>query len=662
MTLVVTAALFFFNFLLNSSAFADDKDVKLDKIIVTSSRMAQHDYKVAGNVTVIDREEIEASPAQNVPEILNEALGVHVTNNGTVKTSVVDIRGFGDTAARNVLVLVNDRILNTVDQSSPDLLQIPLSSVDRIEILRGAGSVLYGDRAVGGVVNIITKKGQGPLSGRLGAYAGSYDRRGTDMEVSGSKNKLSYFVYSRYNDDHGYRQNSDVLSKDFSTRLGYEFSPKLSMDIDYSYHRDDYGLPGALSGANLSALGPRASTNLNDFANSRDNNLKCGFNITPWPEDFYLGDLAFDLYLRDRDVFDSFSGFDTSRTIKTTGLTGKYIFDHTLFDKEFHFVSGIDFYDTENTIIGSGSNTDDLTVTKKDIGLFNFTEYEVFERLYLNGGARYYKADYSFSQRNGVNVDEKQHPDAFVYLGGLKYEYAKGSNVHMNIQRTFRFLATDEWYSSFSGTLDTSLNQQKGIQYEAGVKHNFNDTVVFSVTPYLMDITNEIFFDPSTFANSNYDKIRRYGVELGQETDILKFFAVPFFKKLNLTTNYTWQRPLFSGGPNDGKNIPLVPRQQFNTGITSHFWENYRVSLMGNYVGAQFAVNDLANTNPKVKPYFTMDTKIAYQKPNYEIFAGMNNIFNQYYSTSVIKSGFSTAQNFYPAAGRNFNIGMNIKF
>ena len=169
--------------------------VDIGEIIITSSRMAQHDYKVAGNVTVINTDDIENSNAQSIPEILKEALGVHVVDNSTVKTSVLDIRGFGDTAARNVLVLVNDRILNTVDISSPDLLQIPLSAVERIEIIRGAGSVLYGDRAVGGVVNIITKKGKGNLTGRWGTHIGSYDRRGADVEISGSKVKFSYFFY-----------------------------------------------------------------------------------------------------------------------------------------------------------------------------------------------------------------------------------------------------------------------------------------------------------------------------------------------------------------------------------------------------------------------------------------------------------------------------------
>ncbi len=641
----------------------DDEDtIPLGRIVITASRMAQHDYRVTGNVMVIDSEDIEESNARSIPDILTEALNVHVVNNSTNKTSVLDIRGFGDSASRNVLVLVNDRVLNTVDISSPDLLQIPLSAVERIEIVRGAGSVLYGDRAVGGVVNIITKKGEGNLSGRVGFHGGSFDARGTDLEVSGSKNQLSYFFYSSYDDDHGYRQNSDVLAKDFSTHLAYEVSKKMTGDVEFSYHKDDYGLPGALSGANLSAMGPRASTRPEDFANSRDQNLKLGFNVAPWPEDLYLGSLALDLYFRDRDVFDSFGGFDTSRSINTTGITAKYMFDHTVFDKEVNFVTGLDFYDTENNIIGSGFNSDDLTVSRSDIGIYGFAEYEALTDIFINGGLRYYKADYAFSQRNGVNVDEKQDPDVLVYMGGLKYEYAKGSNLHASVQRTFRFLATDEWYSSFTGTLDTTLEQQKGIQYEVGVKHSINDALQISVTPYLMDIHDEIFFDPTTFTNSNYDETRRAGVEIGQETDLSKFIKGNVLKKFKITTNYTYQKPLFIGGVNDDKQIPLVPRQQVSSGIVTQLWDEYNFSLFGNYVGSQFAINDLTNEAPKVEPYFTVDAKIAYKKPNYEIYGAINNLFNQLYSTTVTKSAFSSAESFYPAPGRNFDLGVNIKF
>ncbi|MFA5060284.1 MAG: TonB-dependent receptor [Candidatus Omnitrophota bacterium] len=644
-------------------------ETELDPIVISTSRIAHHDYKLTGNITVIQGEDITASTAQNIPELLNETLAIHVTDTGTSKTSTLDIRGFGDTAARNILVLVNDRILNTVDISPPDLMQIPLSSVERIEIIRGAGSVLYGDRAVGGVINIITKKGKGNLSGKFGSSIGSYDKRETDIELSGSKGDFAYFLYSLYKDDRGYRQNSDVLSKSFNTRLDYELSNKFAADIDLSHHEDSYGLPGYLTGPNLSALGPRASTFPNDFARSKDDNLKLGFNITPWPENLYLGSLGVNLYYRDRNIFDSFDfgmslPYKTNRSTRTKGLGTKYIFDHEVFNKELHFVTGVDLYDTENDIIGSGSNPDDVTISRTDVGLFGQAEYEALDNIFVNAGLRYARADYAFSQRNSA-VDEKRDPDALVYNGGLKYEYAKGSNVYFSIQRTFRFLATDEWYSSstfFGATpgLNLNLDQQKGIQYEAGLKHNLNNITTLSLTPYWIENRNEIYFDPSASVNSNYKKTTRYGVEVGQETDIAKLMNIALLDKLSLSTSYTFQRPFFSGGANDGKIIPLVPRQQFTTTLAAQFWDHYNVSLITTYVGAQFAVNDVTNIVPKVEPYITLDEKISYQRENWEIFGSINNIFNQRYSPYVFSYG--TAQYFYPAPGRNFIFGTKIKF
>src|SRR3990167_2495983 len=164
------------------SSAEEARTIQLDTIVVTPSRIAQHGYKVASNVSVIDSKQIDSSNAKTVIEILQKELGVHTYDNSTPKTAIIDIRGFGDTASRNVLVLVNDRKINAIDITGPDTLQIPLEAVERIEIIRGAGSVLYGDNAVGGVVNIITKRGKGHIQGQVGATYGNYDSRGTDLQ------------------------------------------------------------------------------------------------------------------------------------------------------------------------------------------------------------------------------------------------------------------------------------------------------------------------------------------------------------------------------------------------------------------------------------------------------------------------------------------------
>lgn len=657
-----------FNVFVLQNVFSSD-NIDLERIIVSASRMAQYDYKVASNVSVIRQEDIQASSARSVNEILEEQLGVQMYDSGTLKTSTIDIRGFGDTANRNVLILVNDRKINSIDISGPDLLQIPLESIERIEIIRGAGSVLYGDNAVGGVVNIITKEGKGKLSGQWGTSGGSYNTRGTDMQVSGETHDVSYYLFSKYYDYGGYRSNSDLLAKDYNGRLGYRVSDKVKMGLTTFWHEDSCGLPGGLTDTELEQLGRRGSGDEDDFASSKDRAVQLTFDVSPWPQDLDLGRLVTDFSYRNRDtyaMFASFGEYATKSAIDTYGLNSKYIFDKELFGKEFNIVTGVDFYNIENDILGSGLNSDDLTIAKDEFGVYGFSEYEMLDNLFINGGTRFQKAFYEFDQRSPASSVTDKDPETSVSMAGARYEYARGSNVFFNVQQTFRFLATDEWYDTFNG-LNTNLKQQEGIQYEAGLKHNFSDTYILSLTPYVIDLKNEIFFDPAAGnfgfgANSNYDKTRRVGLEVGQELDVLKIWDTTLLSDLNVFTNYTYQEAKFDGGVNDDKTIPLTPQHQVNAGINLAIREKYRFSMSGHYVGSRFAINDTLNQTAPIKPYVVTDAKLSYEKDPLTLFLSLNNIFNQRYFSYVSKSPSSSTKNYFPAPERNFIAGMTLKF
>jgi len=364
----------------------------------------------------------------------------------------------------------------------------------------------------------------------------------------------------------------------------------------------------------------------------------------------------------------SFFGSETYRETNTTGINVKYIFDHTIFDQDMNFVLGVDYYDHENDVKGSGTNLVDLTISKNEYGVYTFAQYEMLKDVYVNAGTRFHKADYGFSQRD-VAVDENQRPSESVNMVGMKWDYGKGSNIHWNVQQSFRFLATDEWYNSsnfpafgITPGLNTDLQQQTGIQYEVGLKHNYRDKVTFNVTPYWMYNKNEIFFDPVLFINSNYDKTRRIGVEFGAKTDIEKFIEIDFLDKLEFFVNYTYQNPEFLDGPNDGKDIPIVPRHQAGVGLITKFFKNYHVSLLGRYVGSRFAINDTLNVNAPIKPYYVLDSKITYTNDNFEAFLAINNLLDTKYNAYSVKSAFSSAQDFYPSPEQNFIAGINVKF
>ena len=138
------------------------RDMDLGEIVITASRMEQREGAVSSDITVITPQELAQSPSRSMSEIMEEQVGIFMYEPGTsLKVSTIDIRGFGDTAKNNILFLLNGRKMNSIDNSGFDPMQIPLEAIDRIEVTRGAGSVLYGDNAVGGVVNIITKEGEG---------------------------------------------------------------------------------------------------------------------------------------------------------------------------------------------------------------------------------------------------------------------------------------------------------------------------------------------------------------------------------------------------------------------------------------------------------------------------------------------------------------------
>ncbi len=164
--------------------------VNTDNVIVTASRVPQAPENVLADVTVIDREEIERAGQSTLVELLQMQPGVEITSNGGAGTSSsIFLRG---TNADHVVVLVDGLRINSATLGTTSFENLPLAQIDRIEILRGAASGLYGADAIGGVIQIFTKRGEG--SPHLTAFAGygSYNTRRAEAGISGSTNDTRY--------------------------------------------------------------------------------------------------------------------------------------------------------------------------------------------------------------------------------------------------------------------------------------------------------------------------------------------------------------------------------------------------------------------------------------------------------------------------------------
>jgi iron complex outermembrane receptor protein len=152
-------------------------------------------------------------------------------------------------------------------------------------------------------------------------------------------------------------------------------------------------------------------------------------------------------------------------------------------------------------------------------------------------------------------------------------------------------------------------------------------------------------------------------VEIGSDIDLLGSVSIPYLNALRLNVNFTYQQPKFKDGAYNGKDIPMVPRYLANARVKAGFLNCYNISLAGRYVGDRYAINDTNNETPKVKDNIVFDARLSYEKKAFEFYAAINNVFDEEYFEYVVKpTGASDDKDYFPAPGRNLELGMKYKF
>jgi iron complex outermembrane receptor protein len=653
--------------LLIRGLWAEESQVNLDKIVVTPSRYSQEISEAPSSISVISQNDINNSGAKNSIDILRTVPGIIVSDvYGNGAKASVDLRGFGDMSFMNTLVLVDGRRVNGIDLSGVDWSQIPFDQIQRIEIIRGGNSVLYGENAIGGVINIITKKGKGKPKFEIGTEFGSYDKNLEKLSFSGSQDKLSYLLNASREATNGYRDNTFFKTYDYGSRLEYDFTDQLSVHFNSGFHRASYGLPGGLSETDIRNFGRRFAKNADDNATDKDYYFMTGAK----DEIIGLGQLSLDLSYRIKDVNSNLIGgnggwnpFKISK-IKTLGLTPKITINKPVFDRENILTTGLDYY---RSLYGSDNFdiskvlANSTRIRKDSVGGYIEDEFSILKNLSAMGGFRYEFVKYSFDfHDNSIffpypDVDSQTEPNEKAYNFGLNYKYDDDSNVFFNVNQSFRFPSTDEF---FTGTLNTALKPQVSNDLEAGVRHNFSDRLHFEISVYRMKVENELFTDPTAAgglgATSNYNKTIHQGVDTSVNLkllDCLLFYA-----------SYSYQDSEFYKSHLGGKAIPWVPNQKANIGLRLKFLKDFTMNIGGYYVGSRYRINDVNNLLPKIKSYFTTDIGLTYKHKNFIIGANINNLFNEYYYEFAAYGAFSGNKFYYPAPGRNFSLKVDYTF
>jgi iron complex outermembrane receptor protein len=635
----------------SSASFANNDDDGL-YIVITPSGIEQPREAANTSITVIDRKTIEASNATSVSELLRGQAGLHVSDIfGDGSQATVDLRGFGPAASRNTLVLLDGRRLNnSADSASPDLSLIDMDDIAQIEILQGSSGVLYGNQAVGGVINIIRKdtlEDSASASVRMGSF------NSTQLSVSGKKvlgrNSISASVSDRKSDgfrDHNESENRRISVRAERVQSGYTAYAELE-SVD-----DKIQTPGALLLTELNASRTQSlSFYANDFFDTKTKMLRLGMekNIAD------TGTFVIDFSARDtdREFIQSFrptvGTFLSTQDRKTRNVSTSYRVVPLEAGNLINYVVGFDYEDTDYELVSSIGPQPMLQTIQ---GLFVSSLWSVGEHSQIDTGVRYSE---QLAESAGVNFD-----DSGIVVVNLGFSHQIDQlKLFARADQNFRYATVGE-HTNVPWGSTPGLKTQKGLSIEIGAEHN-RASSRYRATLYQIDLEDEIAFDSSGFSNLNLDETKRTGIILEASNQ----WSEQFNSRISLTN----LNAEITDGSFKGKNLPLVPEQTLR--IDGSYQYNSATQIGVEYIAVsdQTLGGDFANQLEKLSSYDVINSHISYQQKNWSLGFRINNLLDQKYSETGNQftdySAWPAVNNyasFFPSPGRNFWLNFKTKF
>lgn len=645
---------------------------------------------VGAATTVITADEIRRSPSLTVQEIIAQTPGVQLTTlfggvNGA-RTSV-DLRGFGAFATSNSLVLINGRRLNDIDMAGVDFSTIPRESIERIEITKGnSGAVLYGDNAVGGVINIVLKNGVGgpPVSIRAEAGVGSFNSRLANVSVTTNSGPWSTSFYGNAIKSDGYRVNNALDQRNGVGNLNYS-TPDLTAFLTLSGDDQKLGFPGGRLvdpsiGLNELVTDRRGTSTPRDYGNQQGANATAGFTKT-----LLNGvDLIVDGGVRDKKqqaaFFNPFGDSYVDSHLQTWSITPRLSIKNVIFGLPSAILTGIDYYDAtyhseRPTDRGLPPiHTYDLSQQtlagyfQQTIGLLPTTDFSYGGRV----------QQITLKARDIVNNDpscaffftcvaqnlplDSQEGQYALHIG-IEHRFNDIFSVFGRAARAFRTPNVDERLSSgpafdpfFNAIPQTfQLKTQTSHDVEGGFRIKSGGFQMQS-SIYNMDLNNEIHFIPALFYNVNLDPTRRYGSETSASLRVSD--------SVLLRAGAAYTRAVFREGPFAGNDVPLVSRYTATGGVTWNIWQKYLVAdATVRYWSSRRMDNDQANTQLPIPANATVDFALSGEYDRFFWSLRVNNVLNALYYDYAIASSFTDGRfSAYPLPGRTFLVKAGATF
>lgn len=624
--------------------------VLVDGVVVTANRAERPIETVGGQITLLDRAQIDASQAVVVADLLARTPGVTVTRNGPIgAVTGVRIRG---AESDQTVVLVDGVKLNdpAAVGGGYNFANLLIGDVERIEILRGAQSVLWGSQAIGGVVSIISASATGPFEGDIDAEVGSRHTAWLRAGVGGASERLNWRLaashyttdgFSAFSRQRGGRENDGFRQTGVSGRARLSVTEQLSLDLRgvYTKGRSDFdGFPAPLF----------AFADTNEYGEREEFVGYVGANL-----DLLGGRLknrfAYAYTDTDSQNFDPAQAV-TTNTFDSQGTNARWEYQGAFAVTDaWNLVLGAE---TERSTIRSASpsafapNPAPLDRDADLDSLYLQLQGELIDGLTVTAGLR--------------QDDHSAFGDATVGQASVAYAFNnKATVLRASWGQGFKAPTLYQLHSEYG---NTSLDAEESESFDLGIQHTLlDDALTLSVAYFDRETTNQIDFFSCPFASAaplcfDAGGVRRFGYYANtastEANGVELQGSARIGERLTIEANYTWTdaENTASGAVNRGKRLVRRPEDTAFLNVAYAWPADLTTAVSVRYVGESF--EDAANTQ-RLKSYTLVDLRAVYPvNDGMEVYGRVENLFDERYET---------ARN-YGSVGRTAAVGLRARF
>ena len=614
---------------------------------------------------VYTQDDIKNSKATNIYDFLSQNTSLSLApSNGNRFSKKISARGYGLTiGSHNLVVTLNGRRLNNIDTSGPEIAGVNINDIERVEITKGSGSVIYGDSAMAGAIHFYTKKN---IQTKISTTSGNYGVSQTSASVGINDEKIDLNISLDNSKHDGFHKaaTGGVKDKGKQTKssIGGTYTTDGGTEISLDLYRtnSDIRYPNYLSDAQFEA-DPTGSGSGSRYtyrdAESSTTNFKVKRN---WGENFEFTTNRSAIDKESRNFY-SYSGA-TVDNYKYDYKSNDYLLTYT--NGDIKIDSGVNIFDGKRTV-ESTSVSSRNTTSKENLGVFSQLQYFRNDSVFTVG-ARSEKVDYNYSPESGTALSGEYDLNAFDI--GINTSLSPNTTIFTNYNHAFqaplidRFFISATWPATgqvFNGFVRPS----KSRTFNIGLNH-LTDNSKTKLTLYRSNIKDEMFLCKSNAAsdcglygdNLNLDKSHKQGLELQNK--------YVFSPKWSTGLNYAYTIAKIDSddkgaGALNGKTNPMTSKHNISASVIYSLSNKTNMTLTQKYRSEAFAEEDYANIFTKKQPEYNSTNFNFSYNPNDDLSFSFDveNLFENSYGTrlrdDVIYPGNST---------RNIKAGLTYKF